>query len=361
MEEQLPLRTARDALFVLKNQVWSTKHDLSTSQRAVLEALLHFCDEGGETFVSIATTAARTHRSVGTVRRCLDALRTRGVLTTTLEHTSRGRRLRYVIHLAALGISSAGTPSHTRGQNDRTHPIKMIGPPPGTLSSDRVNFNDPPIAPLTGGARLDAKASPEKPKPVDTGEDELAVARVLQLFVAVLWPKAIGPAVTRLRRRVVLGRLRELRQASNGAEAEQTLCDAVRGAAIHPWHREADQGRHARLVFRDLDKVEELAALGRARRLADEREAARKRAGEYPIENKTRGNAAAQESAKRAETARREGSRVLAALLDSWGECGGESPNPKAVSSPRASALSGSSSLRFALPTSALARGWRSR
>jgi hypothetical protein len=307
MEEQ-PLRTARDALFVLKNQVWSNKHDLSTSQRAVLEALIHFCDEGGETFVSIATTAARTHRSVGTVRRCLNALRSRGVITTAIENTSRGRRLRYTIRLAALGCTPA--------QNDRTHAIKVIRPPQASPSSDRVNFNDPPIAPLTGGARSDAEASSTKTKPADSHEDEAAITRVLQLFVAVLWPKASGPAVTRSRRRVVLGRLRELRQGPLGADAEQTLCDAVRGAAIHPWHREADQGRHARQVFRDLDKVEELAALGRAKRLADDREA-RRRAGDS-----TKIATHSSSAMKPPETAIacREGVRVLTSLLETWGE-----------------------------------------
>jgi hypothetical protein len=95
---------------------------------------------------------------------------------------------------------------------------------------------------------------------------------VLAFFLAKLWPNAVGPSDTRDRRRYVLARLEELEQGPHRENAERVLLDAVLGARLHPWHRQADLGYHARLVFRDLDKVEELAALGRRKRLADERE-----------------------------------------------------------------------------------------
>lgn len=287
--EEFGLRTARDALAALKNKVWSTKHDLSTSERAVLEALIHFADENGETFVGVATTAARTHRSVGTVRRCIDALRARGVVATTIEHTSRGRRLRYSLHLDALG------PSRAPAQNDRTRSIKMIRSPQGSPSSDRIKFNDPPLSPPEGAGRS-----------VDSSEETI-VTHVVELFATVLWPDARGPALTRQRCRLVRKRLRELRTSNSAEVAEEILSDAIHGARLHPWHRSAELGRHARIVFRDLDKLEELAALGKRERLA-----LANRHHETPLRT------APVPSLEETNEARREGARALSALLSEW-------------------------------------------
>ena len=49
--------------------------------------------------------------------------------------------------------------------------------------------------------------------------------------------------------------------------AEETLMDAVRGAKLHPWHRDASTGFFAEKVFRDADTIEQLARLGRSKRL----------------------------------------------------------------------------------------------
>lgn len=100
------------------------------------------------------------------------------------------------------------------------------------------------------------------------------VQRVLAYFLARLWPDAVGTAVTRKRRRYVEARLRELAAGPHPELAERTLRDAIDGAKIHPWHREADTGFHADRVFRDADTVEQLAKLGRAKRLAEARLAA---------------------------------------------------------------------------------------
>jgi hypothetical protein len=95
------------------------------------------------------------------------------------------------------------------------------------------------------------------------------VERVLGFFMSQLWPNARSQAVTRKRRRLVAARLGELAPES----AEETLMDAVRGAKLHPWHRNANTGFFAEKVFRDADTVEQLAGMGRSKRLQDARRA----------------------------------------------------------------------------------------
>jgi hypothetical protein len=95
------------------------------------------------------------------------------------------------------------------------------------------------------------------------------VERVLKFFLSQLWPNARSHAVTRKRRRLVAARLAEL----SPVHAEETLLDAIRGAKLHPWHRDANTGFYAEKVFRDADVVEQLAALGRARRVQENRRA----------------------------------------------------------------------------------------
>jgi hypothetical protein len=95
------------------------------------------------------------------------------------------------------------------------------------------------------------------------------VERVLGFFMSQLWPNARSQAVTRKRRRLVAARLGELAPESG----EETLMDAVRGAKLHSWHRTANTGFYAEKVFRDADTVEQLAGLGRSKRLQDARRA----------------------------------------------------------------------------------------
>jgi hypothetical protein len=196
-----------------------------------------------------------------------------------LEITSRGRRNRYTLHLETLGQKRPAA-APTPDRDDRTHPITVIGSPPVSPSSDRTQINDPPVVPQGGPSRFRVRFSktesrtPEPQPPVETRASQPSsdtVSRVLAYFLAKLWPDAMGPADSRNRRRLVRSRLRELQAGKHAEEAEQVLLDAVDGARLHPWHRLADLGFHARHVFRDLDKVEELAALGRRKRLADER------------------------------------------------------------------------------------------
>src|SRR5215471_10976967 len=69
-----PCGTLREAWSAVKNSIWSDKHDLTTPERVVLEALVHFADAGGETFVSVSRIAERTRLSEGTIRRSLTRL-----------------------------------------------------------------------------------------------------------------------------------------------------------------------------------------------------------------------------------------------------------------------------------------------
>jgi hypothetical protein len=129
------------------------------------------------------------------------------------------------------------------------------------------------------------------------------VQRVLAYFLARLWPEAVGAPVTRKRRRYVEARLRELAAGPHPELAEQTLRDAVDGARLHPWHREADTGFHADRVFRDADTVEQLAKLGRARRLQEARLAAGRGSPAPPVSTRSRADCAPAQGLSHAQMA----------------------------------------------------------
>jgi hypothetical protein len=149
------------------------------------------------------------------------------------------------------------------GQVGSTHSANLAASPPPAPYSDRSQNNDPPLIPPTsGGKPSEIKQARKRPSP-DT------VLRVLQYFLARLWPGATSTPLTRKRRRLVEARLRELE--TDDATAEQVLVDAIDGAPMHPWHRIANTGYFAEKIFRDADTVETLAKLGRARRLRAER------------------------------------------------------------------------------------------
>ena len=318
---RMPLRTATDVMRAQRELLWNAKGvtalgaDLTTNDLVVLNKLVLHAGASGETTVRVARIARDTKLGVRTVWSALARLRELGLVASETVQTRSGRSNVYRLlatreqagqgaheplarvteALDAILVAEEPTTVVTKapadlGQREEpapesfeescghraggscstctTHRAAGARPPPATPSSDRSQINDPPLPPGGGGGRFERRSErAERTKPSSD-----TVSRVLAFFLAKLWPHAVGPSDTRDRRRYVLARLEELEQGPDRENAERVLLDAVLGARLHPWHRQADLGYHARLVFRDLDKVEELAALGRRKRLAEERE-----------------------------------------------------------------------------------------
>lgn len=328
----IKLHTARDVVRTQRDFLWNAKGlaarlQLPTSALVVLNKLVIHADAAGRTTVRAKRIAKDTGLSERTVRTALTQLRECGLLSIVRVTTRTGWANEYWVHPPkaaagkgrATGAEGEGTespsPSDEATPSTRVLPVSAsddgraslcaetglddapaapanevnvpakpeeglciscrtpsatIAEPPRVYpSSERIQINDPPISPPEGGG---SHGVDETPRERTASEDEAIVTRVLEHFVATLWPTNVGPPVDRHRRRLVLGRLRELRRGKPHEDAEQVLRDAVVGAKFHPWHREAEHRKQARFVFRDLDKVEELARFGRARRLAETRE-----------------------------------------------------------------------------------------
>lgn len=331
------LATPRDVLHTQRQILWKgARKGLTRTDLLVFQLLVLHADREGRTFVRIATLAREGKMGERTVRRSLAALRREARLEVVVERTGRGRSNLYRLrHVAAADVSNdttssahepapmtaesayeqpsspatyareqllaeppvvlvegepvpavesfpeASEPSFSVGSGGQiglTHTANLASPPPSVPYCDRTQIDVTPCIPPRSGGTPEASprslgSKPERatraggsraPRPsLDT------VERVLGFFLAQLWPHAKTTAVTRKRRRLVAARLGELAPES----AEETLMDAVRGAKLHSWHRTANTGFYAEKVFRDADTVEQLAGLGRSKRLQDARRA----------------------------------------------------------------------------------------
>lgn len=315
----LRLATPRDVLHTQRNAIWNAnapREGLHCSVLVVYDRLVSHADKNGVTWVRVTKLARECKRSERTVHRALATLRAAGMVESRTLVTRRGRANTYRllrvedaandVHRRELVVAARERPApaldhvreddHASGDDttsveesarfsapgschgDSTHPAMVAGPPPAAPYSDRTQENATPcIPPLRVGTPEASPRSLEK-KSEKAARAETwpgtrpsldAVERVLKFFLAQLWPNARSQAVTRKRRKLVVARLAEL----SPELAEETLMDAVRGAKLHPWHREASTGFFAEKVFRDADTVEQLAGLGRSKRLQDARRA----------------------------------------------------------------------------------------
>lgn len=333
---RLRLTSARDVIHVQRELLWNAKGaaargDLTTSDLVVFNKLVMHADREGRTTVRVARIVRDTKLSERTVRGSLAKLRRVGFLESVITVTSFGRANTYRVLRPANDVhvpSEDRGPAFETGEGTRFLPESIAVPETTTAvaieaidaadasmerqsepaieqlaehapvlsshaseaphgfcmecrtgpapdagsaathpSSDRGKVNDPPVGPPGGPRDSSSMGDPEETS---------IVTRVLTFFIATLWPKNVGPSDTPQRRRVVGRRLRELLDGEHPNDAERVLCDAVIGASIDSWHREADHRNEARIIFRDLDRVERLARQGRAKRVADERQARRR-------------------------------------------------------------------------------------